>query len=167
MSDLLCHMAMGGAWQRPHPVVQEFKVQSLHARTRVPERRQLSCFVFGTVHGCVVIVVLPTTKGTQKCTSFITQTFWSQFVSKCFLGVTWQELIKGIYKVLLVESSTGSEFIIRINCNKPHLAPFQALPSLVPRPSLYGRGKKEEGSKGLVNNSPQLQIHKISLMFNN
>ena len=44
---------------------------------------------------------------------------------------------------------------------------FQAKPSLVPRPFLYGWGEKGEGRKGLVNNSTPTRIHGISLMFNN
>ena len=67
----------------------------------------------------------------QRCINFITQSF---FIYESVLGVTplsWAGLIKGIYKVLLVESSTGSEFIIHVHFIKPQLASSQALPAIV------------------------------------
>ena len=39
------------------------------------------------------------------------------------------------------------------------------MPSLIPRPFLYGRGKRGEGRKDLVNNPTPKRIHGISLML--
>ena len=43
--------------------------------------------------------------------------------------------------------------------NFPVGTKMQSKPSLVPRPFLYGRGEKGEGSQGLVNNSTPMRIH--------